>query len=154
VEREEDLSCKVECPIAQCGPYYSLQEHSEEDPDFLLKLCNIFPEPPYVPTFVRLEEEQRYKRMVSELPFAPLENILEAIIYPIEKQVGNLAEIAEAVLTLIACDTEKCHNDVDVQESTSCFQQEEEDEAASLMDCKQSPAKQASVKDEECCSVI
>lgn len=118
-------------------------------------MCNIYPEPAYVPTFLRLEEEQKHKRMASELPFAPLENIQEAMIYPIEKQVGNLVEVAEAVLTLIACDAEEYPNEEDVQESTSCHLQMEEAEAASLIDCQQSPAKQTSVmEEEESCSII
>ncbi|TNV84864.1 hypothetical protein FGO68_gene14850 [Halteria grandinella] len=148
-----ELACKSEpaaYPFAQEGPYHALQECSEDDPHFLLKLCSLIPEPSYVPTFLRLEEEQRHKRLASELPFEPIENLSEAIIYPLEKQVGNLVEVAEAVLTLCAQEEEGVTQNIDVLseegEDNCCDENRQEYMQQECcyeaeQDCQQSPVK-------------
>jgi hypothetical protein len=120
-----------------------MQECAEEDPNYLLKLCSLYPEPSYVPTFLRSDVVHR--RLGSELPFSPLESIQEAMIFPLEKQVGNLAEVAETVLTLI--NNTPCN--VDSEDNNNCCEEDEEEhfekEEEDMGDCQQSPAKQ------ECC---
>lgn len=150
----EEEPCKVECeephPFAQGGPHYGLLEHCEEDPDYFLKLMTLQPPPKYVPTFLRMEEESKHKRIASELPFEPLDNIKEAIVYPIEKQVGNLAEVAETLLTLINCEpTEECKDEASsvCSNKQSCRDEPCETE---LMECQQSPVKETH-SDINCC---
>lgn len=58
-----------------------------------------------------MEACETHQRLNSELPFGPLDNIKEGLIVPVEKQLGNLAEIAETLVTLMNQDEESadCH---------------------------------------------
>ena len=50
---DEEIAPEVLYPFSQGAPFYGMQEVTEDDPDFLIKLMTLEPPPKYVPSFLR-----------------------------------------------------------------------------------------------------